>query len=253
MFRVAYLALMIIGVTGSALAQEPMATSQTEARAAFESLKAQAEGFIADKAKDVRRLELMVAETEARTRKTRKEIAEYDRHLEGQCEILQFVRERLSQSPDGGVVLVGNRRYPQETVEANVTARCEEIADTAQRRDDKTGEVENWSGSIRKQRASLDRVKNQLARAKAVLDEQQTRRERAAQELAVSDVVQQTCPQGELLFASNTELGRILGDIEVEVGTLEALLEMRTSKVDIDLSDIREVRKTQSKEKGTEQ
>ena len=98
---------------------------------------------------------------------------------------------------------------------------------------------------------SLNRVKAQIFRAKAVLDEQQTRRERATQELAVSEIVQQTCPQGELLFASNTELGRILGDIEVEVGTLEALLDMRKSKVELDLSDIREAK--QDNEKGTEQ
>ena len=251
MIRLTSIALALIGIASFTFAQGTETLPQSEPRPSFESLKTQAERYIAAKAEDMRRLELMVAETEARTRKASKEIAEYDRHLEDQLQILQFVRERLSHSHDGGVILVGNRRYPQSVVEENLTARCEEIANSEHSRETKADEVEGWTESIRRQKDSLNRVRAQLSKAKAVLGDQETRRERAAQELAVSEVVQQTCPQGDLLFASNTELGRILGDIEIVVCTLEAILDMRKSKVEVDLSDVREAK--QYKEKGTEQ
>ncbi|MFC1606849.1 hypothetical protein ACFL47_02670 [Candidatus Latescibacterota bacterium] len=249
MFRCISLALIMVGFTVMVSAQEFLTAPQIEKQPSFELLKAHGESYIAEKTKDIRRLELMFAETEAKTRKDLKEIAEYNRHLESQLEVLQFVRERLSQTKDRNVVLVGNRHYPSDSVEVNVTARCEEIADTAQRRDKKAGEVRDWQESIRKQKASLDRVKNQLLKAKTILEEQQVRRERAVQELAVSEIVRHTCPEGELLLASDTELGRILWAIEVEVWTLEAFLEMKQSEVEVDLSDIRKVQRTSNKKK----
>lgn len=239
MFRGTFIALMIIGFSLPVRAQESMTAQEGKDRPSFESLKARAEDYMAEMRQDVRRLELMVMEREARSRMARKEVAEYDRNLENQRETLQFVRKRVSQRTDGCVMLVGNRRYRQDTVEANVTARCDEIAETVQRRDNKAGEVADCQDSIQRQKTYLFRVKNQLSKAKTVFDEHQIRRDRAAQMLAVSDIARQTCPQGELLFASDTELGRILGAIEVEVGILEALLEMRLSEVEIDLSNIR--------------
>ena len=70
MFKWTSLVLMMVGFTVLVPAQEPLTMPQTKGRPSFESLIVGAGNYIAEKAEDVSRLELMVAETEARTRKT---------------------------------------------------------------------------------------------------------------------------------------------------------------------------------------
>lgn len=242
MIKVGFLTISFVALAALASAQESISSTETEKPASFDELKTKVERLITDKAEEIKNLELMLAESEAKTLKWRKEIEEYDRYLAVQREVLQFLHERFGQVQGGGTLLVGNRRYALDEVQANMVERQAEITLTAQNRDDKERELEEWKKSLHRQKASLNRVKSQLSRAKRVLAEQQERRRRAEQELAVSNIVQQTCPQGDLLFASGTELGRLLGDIEVEIGTLEALQEMRRSSAEIDLSDIRQIK-----------
>lgn len=238
------LLLATIAFVGQAAGQESETSLRVEMRPSFEAMKERARGIIAKQKEDVRRIEFVIAESEARIRKSIKADSEYGQTLEKQAETLQFLETRISHSPDNKIIVIGYRRYPREMVAANMAVRSQAIAETAQERLEMKANMEKRQEYIQKQKASLERVRSQLSRAETVLNEQQSRWERTSLEMAVSDIVQRVCPQGDLLLASDTQLGNILSEIEILVGTFEALQEMKNELMDIDLLDIQKMPRT---------
>ena len=135
-------------------------------------------------------------------------------------------------------------------MKSNINEREKNIQKMIRLKTEKIKELAAWYESIEEQDSSLQRVSEHLEKAKAILKDQHSRHDRAVQELAVAEIMQKTCPQAGLLFASDTDLGQILGEIDAEVSTLEVWLAMWEDDSDIDLTSIHGIPDGRIKDKG---
>jgi len=201
----------------------------------FAVLVDQAEQYIDARERDVIDAERQVADSQGRAKRAAREAKELDREVQTNREVLSLVDECIANGNEDAVLVLGGRRYRMTEITENVTLRRETVGETEMLLAAKRKEVEERQKRIEEQKGSIQRIRQQLTRARTVLAEQQNRRRDAQQGLAIAELERTVCPDGDLLFASGTELGAILGAIEEETSALEALLEIRKPPKLIDL------------------
>ena len=250
MYRCLLSGLIAALIVANTIAQYPSVPTMSNGQPSFDTLVTQANRIITDREEDVRRLSDTITSTNNRLLYDKVEIINYDQKIENELYVLQFISEHSNQANGRDYILIGNRSYSVETMKFDFNEREKNIQKMIRLKMEIMKELTAWYESIEKQESSLQRVNVQLDKAKAIMKDQQTRHDRAVQELAVAEMTQKTCPQGELLFASDTEIGHILGEIEVEVSTLEAWLAMWDDYSEINLTNIEYVSEGRTKDKG---
>ena len=212
----------------SASAQETSNAQETgkSTQQSHEALAKAAQALIEDKETKLKHLELDVAKADGRARLADAKVKEFDSELTRDYVVMKTVLDNL-QGCDYDVFLVGRRRYSRQDVYEGITAQQENLCTKEKYRQETEALKLAWQDAAAEGRMAVQRIRRHLSKAKAKLSEQESRRKQAQQRLTTASLLQETCPQGDLLLASDTELGQTLAALELEVSTLEALVDLR--------------------------